>query len=81
MEYLKIGDISAAYDFDRQLMIDLSEVTIDIDIFDFVEVENPERSSQSSPSHNVFHTEENHGEPHAKIKSLPNRCFNGLWDL
>ncbi len=60
-------------------MIALTEVTIDIDVFDFIEIEDAESSGTLAAS-GIFGPMENNSTPQAKITSLPSRTLNGLWD-
>lgn len=79
IDFVRIGDISTTADIDMKRMITLAEIIIDIDVFNFIEVDAAD-SSGSLAASGILGPEENHSTPQAMITSLPNKTLNGLWD-
>lgn len=79
IEFVRIGDISSTADIDLKRMITLAEVSINVDVFRFIEVEDAE-SAGRLPNVAIVGPDEDHSAPQARITSLPNKTLNGLWD-
>ena len=79
VEYVSIADLTSPISVSGKRIIALSDVDIDVDIFDFVEEEDTVQLKGSSCPPNNPGSEHNNAVLQARLMSLPNRSFKKLW--
>ena len=62
-------------------MIAVSDVDLDVSVFDYVRIDNAERFSYASRSLSEGEDQNNISSLPTKTMSLPSRSLHGLWDM
>ena len=80
IKFITVADLTTDADCELTMDVHLSEVDIDLVIFELHGDEEQIEPSETTQKRIAYDTHDNTTRPQTKILDLPNRSLHGIWD-